>query len=164
MDYNTPTIRAIARCLDMPREVVYLILLWCTRWQRYTLAVACGLNHNVTQLGVQDIGRPLLADYARAGNTCGLNWIGIKYLSMTELEIPVCQDDLVTVQWLVAHNWINITDGWMTYTWGVGAIKCANWMREQLLRNVRNAHLHDIDFTQPYCSKQIRMCYSIDDL
>jgi hypothetical protein len=161
MNYNGPTIRAIARCLGLTREIVHEILLWCTRVHRYALAVACGLGHKpLKHVGVF---QQLLLDYTQVGNTSGLNWIGNKHWSGREPDVAFSRDDLVLVQWFASNRWITITDSWMLMAWTFGATKCATWMREILTRCRINKHLLKLDFTQPYSHGQVVACYTITE-
>lgn len=149
MNYNTPTVRAIARCLGIPREHVYHILQHCAQWYRYVLAVACGLPHKPHMVHV-GILQQLSMDFAAHGNVSGFEWVTEQYRHELEPRVVIDRDDVIALQWLVKHKWMYVSGPWTMFAWKAGAIECANWLREQMTKHGSNSHLYALDFSQPY--------------
>lgn len=144
----------MARCLGLPREVMWMV---CNKLQThhiYVLVCACSQIRNLyTHPNVSHyvILHNCANEYAAAGRLQGLEWL---YSLGTSFGIPgnyaISRDNEIMIKWLCDRRWIIATDGWILHAWFAGAVKCAEFLRDRLMSLGLNTRLKEIDFTKPY--------------
>lgn len=150
--YTSHTIRALARCFNLPREIVWMITNRLHEPDMFLLAHACMRTcvFAFTRKFYQ-IMRVVAIEFAEIGHMPGLQWLdSVGYQTPHAADFVINRDNVTLLAWLVEHKWITVSDRWMRNAWEEGSIKCAEWIRSQLTSSGLNQHLLLLDFSKHY--------------
>jgi hypothetical protein len=151
--YTSHTIRALARCFNVSREMMYQIANYLKPQDMFLLVHACcTFTYIPSTRKLSETVHDVAIEFAETGHLPGLQWLdSAGYQSPHAADFVIIHDDVPALKWLVEHKWITISDRWMLNAWDYGSIKCAEWLRSELTSSGLNQHLLLLDFSTP-CS------------